>query len=129
MRLDTRVRDLPTLDPEVIGLDVMTMTSGECMQVFCVGGMKQLVFLYLHRRFLFEAVSDDQCTDLRTHKYAYSVNACFEAALAMTRQTRGKPFIYQLHSDLIFSIYLRPILERPEDVIQTFLHMATWVFR
>jgi hypothetical protein len=93
MRLDTRIRDLPNINPETLSLDVMTMTSGECMQLFCVGGMKQLVLLYLHRRFLFEAVSDEQCADISTHKYAYSVNACLKAAIAMVRQTRGTPFI------------------------------------
>jgi hypothetical protein len=93
MRLDTRIRDLPAIDPAALGLDVMSMTSGECMQLFCVGGMKELILLYLHRRFLFEAVSDEQCADISTHKYAYSVNACLKAAIAMVRQTRGAPFV------------------------------------
>lgn len=92
MRLDTRIRDLPNINPDALGLNVMSMTSGECMQLFCVGGMKQLVLLYMHRRFLFEAISDEQCADISTHKYAYSVNACLKAAIAMVRQTRGEPF-------------------------------------
>ena len=94
MRLDTKVRDLPFLDPEALGLDVLKMTTGECMQLFCVGGMKELVLLYLHRRFLFIAVSDEQCDDISTHRYAYSVNAGLKAAVAMTRQTRGEFIIY-----------------------------------
>lgn len=87
--LDRKVRDVPLLKPNTPHLDVIMMTTAECLQLFCVGGMKELALLYLHRRFLFEAVSDDQCADISTHKYAYSVNAGLHAAAAMTRQTRG----------------------------------------
>jgi hypothetical protein len=131
MRLDTRIRDLPNINPEALSLDVMTMTSGECMQLFCVGGMKQLVLLYLHRRFLFEAVSDEQCADISTHKYAYSVNACLKAAIAMVRQTRGASFISSYCGEALnfLSSYHRLVLERPKNVIQTLLRLATRVFR
>lgn len=128
MRLDTRIRDLPNIDPDALGLDVMSMTSGECMQLFCVGGMKQLILLYLHRRFLFEAISDEQCADISTHKYAYSVNACLKAAIAMVRQTRGEPFISSYCASALI-LHHRLVLERPKNVIQTFLRLAARIFR
>jgi len=95
MRLDTRIRDLPSIDANILGLDVMSMTGAECMQLFCIGGMKQLILLYLHRRFLFEAISDEKCADISTHKYAYSVNVALKSAITMTRQTRGVSFVPQ----------------------------------
>ncbi|KIM33543.1 hypothetical protein M408DRAFT_19816 [Serendipita vermifera MAFF 305830] len=109
LRLDAKVVGFPPVDPDTLGLDVMTMSSGECMQLFCVGGMKELILLYLHRRFLFEAVSDEQCTDLSLHKYSYSVNAAVKAAIAMTRQTRGAP-----------------LLEGSQDGVPPLLYLDAW---
>jgi hypothetical protein len=102
MKLDSKVRQLPVFDAEKLGYDLMKMTGSELMQLFCVGGLKELTFLYLHRRFLFEACSDATCSDLSKHKYIYSVTAVFRSAVTMIRQLRG---LYWRDKELSFRLF------------------------
>jgi len=102
MKLDSKVRQLPVFDAEKLGYDLMKMTGSELMQLFCVGGLKELTFLYLHRRFLFEACSDATCEDLCKHKYTYSVTAVFRSAVTMIRQLRG---LYWRDKELTFRLF------------------------
>jgi hypothetical protein len=102
MRLDNKIRSLPNFDAEKLGIDLINMSAGEAMQLFCVSGLKELALLYLHRRFLFEAASDDSCDDLSKHKFGYSVTAAFRSSLAMVRQTRG---LYYKDKNLICRLF------------------------
>ncbi|CCA67206.1 hypothetical protein PIIN_01039 [Serendipita indica DSM 11827] len=110
MRLDKKIRDLPTLDMSTISIDLASMTAPQCMQLFCVGGIKKLAILYLHRRFLFEAASDTSCADMMTHKYAYSVQAGFQTSLAMVKQLRGL-----FAKDPIIITLATLLIKRPES--------------
>lgn len=102
MRIDSKIRKLPHFDPEKEGLDLMTMNGSELMQLFCVGGLRELSYLYLHRRFLFDACNDASCEDLSKHKYIYSITACFRSSVTMIRQLRG---LYWRDKELSFRVF------------------------
>ncbi|KAG9055127.1 hypothetical protein FS842_003098 [Serendipita sp. 407] len=106
MRLDKHIRGLPVPKLPASAMDLMAMTASDCMQLFCVGGMKQLALLYLHRRFFFEAAGDDTCQDILKHKYEYSVRAAYATSLSMVRQIRGLFYKDKALAARIFFLWL-----------------------
>ncbi|KAG8834574.1 hypothetical protein FRC17_008243 [Serendipita sp. 399] len=108
MRLDKKVRALPVPNIPALALDLMTMSASDCMQLFCVGGMKQLALLYLHRRFFFEAASDEASSDILKHKYEYSVRATYATSISIIRQVRGLFF-----KDKAFIVLATLVIKRP----------------
>lgn len=106
MKLDQKIRNLPILDPEKLGVDLMALTAAECMQFFCIGGMRELVLTYLHRRYLFIAASDTSCEDMTKHRFGYSVIAGYTAAVGMIRQLRGLFFKDPAFATRLFFLWL-----------------------
>ncbi|KAG8805525.1 hypothetical protein FRC18_006659 [Serendipita sp. 400] len=106
MRLDKHIRGLPVPNLPASAMDLMAMSASDCMQLFCVGGLKQMALLYLHRRFFFEAAADDTCQDILKHKYEYSVRAAYATSLSMVRQIRGLFYKDKALTSRIFFLWL-----------------------
>lgn len=100
----------------------------QCMQMFCVSGLSQLALLYLHRRYFFEAVSDDSCED---------INVCI---FYVGKRVLAEPFGLLETQICIFchcnlpirehdgSTATSTILERPQSNNTYFLSLAAWIF-